>query len=112
MQPVYVRLIVHQVPHAFELRMPLQVVEGRSQVGISQIHPADHAANEFVLLSQFEQPAGFLDHHVRLHHYRAIESVPVENRFQIVRQKIAAQRRLALGHPRIPEAADIPEMLV
>jgi hypothetical protein len=79
---------------------------------VGEIDPADYAADEFVLRRQFQQPARFFEYGVGLHHNRPVEIVALQNRRELMRQKVAAQRRLSSRHPGILKPLDIPEMLV
>ena len=72
----------------------------------------DHAADEFVLRRQLQQPVRFLDDGVGLHDDRSMEFVPLQNRRELMGQKVAAQRRFSGWHPGILEPLDIPEVLV
>src|SRR5579864_4204312 len=111
-QPVDLRLILNQVPHALKLWITLEFVERRAHPRIGQVHPAHYASNELVFRRETEQPAGLIENGIRLHHYRSVEAVPFEDGLQVAGKKIAPERRFARRYPRIPEAADIPEVLV
>ena len=110
-QPAIVRLIVHQVSHAFELRM-LAAVEYFTASFIGQVHPPDYAENEAVLRRNFQQPVSLTRIGGRLHRNGSIESVPRKNRSQIRREKIAPERTWTVRHPRIFEPGQIPEVLM
>ena len=106
--------IIHRgrVAHALEFRMALQLIERRSESRAGQIDPPHHAADEIVLGCELEQPVRLLDQGIGLHHDGAIETIAFQNRFELRRQKISAQRRIARRHPRILETLDVPEVLV
>ena len=72
-EPMDVRLIMYQMPNAFEFGMALAVIKRIADVRICQINPGDHPANQLVSRGQIEQPPGLFHDYIRLNDHRPVE---------------------------------------
>ena len=86
--------------------------ELRFQIIRPQIRPADHAENPRVVCGMGQQCVCLAETVPRLHGDAAVDAVLIQQRLQIVRQKIPLQRPMALVNPRVVLRAVGPEMLM
>ena len=70
---VVVRFVVDDVPHADQLRMLGILLQLLAEFRRAQVHPADDAFDEVVLVRQLQQPLRLLEHLPRLHRDGAVE---------------------------------------
>jgi hypothetical protein len=92
--------------------MTLQLIQGFTQVGTSQVGPCHHTSDEAVPCGQFEQPLSLFVRPMCLDHYRSVNTLAIEYRDQIVRQEVPAQDLYLRRHPVVLESPQVPEMLM
>jgi hypothetical protein len=101
--PVVFRFVVPDVTYAFEVGVLLKVVQGVTDVRVSQIYPGNDACDEVVVGSKAEQPSRLFYRGVRLHDNGALYANFIYKRFQVGRQAVPTQYVVTFWHPFIVE---------
>ena len=114
-EPLGVGFVVHLVTDPDELRAARSGAERGEllgQVRRGEVDPADDARDELVRRRGGEELARLAEARDRLHEDRAIDAVRREERPQILRSEAPPDRCERVGHPRIPGARRVPEVVV
>src|SRR6185503_5023610 len=111
-QKAIVRLALRDVAAADQLRMTAERLEIARHIRRLQIHPSDNAGDERMGIGQGQEPARFVERLARLDGDARLDAGTPEQRLEIVRQEVAAQRRHAVVDPSVLKRVVAPEMLV
>ena len=100
------------MPNRFQFFVAGEFLQILLDIFRNQRRPTDDAANEIVLIRQFQQPARFLEGLSRLYADHAIHVRGIDLFFQIGRQKVPLQDSLALADPAVFLRAVLPEVMM
>ena len=107
-----IRLILHDVPHAYEFFVISQDRQVVRDMFAPQIHPAHDAADERMLVGQAEQPAGLRERLTRLHGHAPHDAHRPCDGLEVGRQMVAGQPLHPRADPRVFGDGIVPKMLV
>ena len=92
--------------------MPRKALQLLPYLGAAQVHPADHALDERVLVGKLEQPLGLFQRLPGLDDDAALEAYGGLLAREVLRQEVPPQRRDLLGNPAVLLRAVVPEVIV
>ena len=107
-----VGFIVHDMTDADHTRMPGEALQLRLDIISAQVHPADHATDEIVLVGEVEQEFRLARVLPRLHRHRAVNAARRQQRLHVGRHDVDLQRRARLIHPGVFFAVVEPKVLM
>jgi hypothetical protein len=104
--------VLNQMAEADQFRGFSPLFQLPLKVRGAQVDPADHADDPTMLFRQGEQGVGLVEAVPRLHGDTARDAVLVEQRLQIVWQKVTSQGVVSIVDPRVILRTVAPEVLM
>ena len=111
-EEIDVGLVLDDVADALEAGMADVSLQLIANVVGAEIDPADHPADEVVLVGQGQEPIGLFEDLPGLDGDRALETGRLQQRRQVGRHEIAPQHGHAIGHPDVLDRVVLPEVLM